>query len=78
MSGFREQALRAYERMDGRRNGIARYGQIWVNFYQNGTFLNLHRQSETMIFFGAGSLGPFRLQKQTSDDRSTHFIDLIG
>ena len=36
--------------MDERMNHIARYGQIWFNFDQNGSFLNLHRKSETVIF----------------------------
>ena len=36
---------------DKRLNDIARYGQIWVNFGQNGSFLNLSRKSETVICF---------------------------
>ena len=35
----------------------ARNAQIWVNFYQNGSFFNFRQKSETVIFFRLQRLG---------------------
>ena len=39
------------------RSDIAIYVQIWVNFDQNGSFLNFCQKSETVIFFRLQRLG---------------------
>ena len=53
MNGLREKLGLTDKRM----SDIARYGQIWVNFGQNGSFLNLSRKSETFICFQLQILG---------------------
>ena len=65
---------------EGSINGVYK-GKMWIFESQNIIFRSWEKSNNTRAVLGLTTTYKeqelFRLQKQTSNDRSTHFIDLI-